>query len=199
MHQPTAQTESPYEIVRRMENMLRVGTVVQVRHGHPARCRIKTGDLTTTWIPWVAARAGGKGRRQWWPPVVGEQAMVMAPGGDLTNAVALPGIYSDAKPQGSDSATTARLDLSDTESASHDSATGTLSITIEQNISVRLADGTSVQMQPGRITLSAGGGWLTVDGSGVTAGPDVRAGGISLIGHRHSDVRSGTSNTGGPL
>ena len=98
MDRPVNQNESPLEILRRVENIVRAGTVAEVRHGKPARCRVRTGDLLTNWVPWMAGRAGGK-RRQWRPPEIGEQCLLLAPGGDLMNAVAMPGLHSDKAPR----------------------------------------------------------------------------------------------------
>ena len=90
MDSPTPQPESPYETQRRMENIVRKGTVAAVRLAAPARVRVKTGDNTTDWLPWIALRAGGvAGGRTWNPAVVGEQCTVLAPGGEgLAEAVA---------------------------------------------------------------------------------------------------------------
>lgn len=87
-----------------MENLARMGTVVEVRHTKPARCRVKLGDNTTDWLPWIAGRAAGKQGSKWWPPVKGEQCMVLSPGGDLSQGVALLGAYSDSMDAPSDGA-----------------------------------------------------------------------------------------------
>ncbi len=153
MESPITQPESPLEIVRRLENLVRMGTVEQVRHGAPARCRVRAGELLTNWVPWIALRAGGsaKGRR-WSPPAVGEQCLLLAPGGDLGNAVALPGIYSDAMPQGSDSETTDRTDWSETDYLEHDRATATLTINVAQAITL-IVGGTRLHLTPSGTTL----------------------------------------------
>jgi len=97
MESPVAQTESPYEAARRLENLIRRGTVAAVQLTSPACLRVKVGDNTTDWLPWLALRAGGaQGGRHWCPPVVGEQAVVLCQGGDMTQGVALVGLYSDA-------------------------------------------------------------------------------------------------------
>ena len=60
MPQNAAQQDSPQESTRRVENLARMGTVLEVRHTKPARCRVKLGDNTTDWLPWIAGRATGK-------------------------------------------------------------------------------------------------------------------------------------------
>lgn len=184
MDSPIAQPESPLEIVRRLENLVRMGTVEQVRHGKPARCRVRTGELLTNWVPWIAYRAGGpdSGRR-WSPPAKGEQCLLLAPGGDLGNAVALPGIYSDAMPQGSEEENVDRTDWSPTEYMQHDRATGRLVIDCAQEIELRIG---------GQVRL-------LVNADGVTGWPDVIGNAaISLVNHVHSGVSVGVSTTGAP-
>ena len=70
MESPIAQPESPYEILRRLENIVRFGTIAAVRHGKPARCRVKTGNLTTNWVHGslaaLAGVEGASGGRPWW-------------------------------------------------------------------------------------------------------------------------------------
>ncbi len=88
---------NPTELQRRLENTVRLGTIAQVRHAAPARCRVKTGDNTTDWLPWMTQRAGKD--RTWWAPEVGEQVLVLSPGGNLGAGVVIPGCYSDSHPQ----------------------------------------------------------------------------------------------------
>lgn len=198
MESPVSQAESPYEVLRRLENIVRLGVVAAVRHGKPARIRVRTGNLTTNWLPWVAQRAGGAKRRHWWAPVEGEQCLLLAPGGDLLNAVAIPGIYSDSNDQASTSATVERTDWSDTEHAEHDSATGAYTLQVEQGITLRINSGASIEMTRDRITLRAGGGSLVIDSQGARGEPDVLSGSISLRKHQHTRVRQGNDNTGEP-
>lgn len=89
------------ELRRRLDNLLRLGAVAEVDL-EAARVRVRWAEdaegepVLTGWIPWLAPRAGGD--RTWWPPEVGEQALLLAPGGELPNAVALPALYSDSHP-----------------------------------------------------------------------------------------------------
>lgn len=194
---PIIQPESPFEILRRTENMLRQGVVAAVRHDAPARCRIKTGGLVTNWVPWMALSAGGNTRRHWWPPKVGEQCLLLCPGGDLLNAVALCGMYSDAMPQGSTSPTVCRSDWSATDYMEHDSNSSSLTIYCDRGITFRVRDSV-INITEESITMQAGGGTLVVDANGVTGAPDVIAGAISLIKHLHGNVKSGAERTGRP-
>lgn len=181
MDSPISQPESPYEIIRRLENLLRLGTVAEVAHQR-ARCRVRTGELVTGWLPWINTRAGGESGRTWWPPVVGEQCMLLAPGGDLLNAVALCGVFSTANPAGSDRPTECRTDWSPTDNLRHDSDGGHLVIECV-----------------GSITLKVGGTTLQLTPEGAFVSPDMQgAGRVSLVHHKHTDVRRGSDTTGEP-
>ena len=184
MESPTPQTESPYETNRRIENIVRKGSVSAVRLTTPARVRVKAGDNTTDWLPWIALRAGGvNGGRTWHPPVVGEQCTVLAPGGDLAQALVLLGLYSDAMPQGSVEEDMDRTDWSATDYMEHDRATGRLVIDCAQEIEFRIG----------------GERRLLINATGVYGWPDVFGDGrISLVHHLHSGVVPGISSTGEP-
>lgn len=77
---------------RMLSNMLIAGTVESVDHA-AATCRIRSGDWVSAPVPWASLGAGQV--RNWRPPSVGEQAMLMSPSGDPANGFALPGFYTD--------------------------------------------------------------------------------------------------------
>jgi phage baseplate assembly protein V len=77
------------EISRRLNNIVRFGTVAEIDH-KSAKVRVKIGNITTTWIPWITTAGTVK---LWNPPVVGEQVTVISQGGDLSLAVAIPSIF----------------------------------------------------------------------------------------------------------
>lgn len=189
VEQPIPQPESPYEASRRVNNVLRLGTVAEVRLAAPARCRVQTGDNLTDWLPWLTLRAGGaQDGTAWWPPVVGEQVLLLAPGGDLAQAVVLPGVFSDERPQGSSVAGAFRLDFSDT---AH------LEYLPGEHLHLRFGD-TTLRLGAEAITAAAGGGTLTLDSRGLRGEPDVISGTVSLRGHKHTDVDRGPDVSGPP-
>jgi phage baseplate assembly protein V len=198
MESPIAQSESPYEILRRLEGLIRIGTIAAVRHARPARCRVRSGDLTTNWIPWLTLRAAGQNASTWWPPAVGEQCLLLSPGGDTLAAVALTGIYSSASAQPSDRAEVCRTQWNATDFMEHDGSTGHLHIEAAEGITLRVGDSVlSIDRQG--IRLSAAGGSAVVDGRGLSGAPDVTTGSISLLRHRHGGVEPGRSATQEPL
>lgn len=89
---------------RRLSNMARYGTVAQVDYsgetaGFPAiRVQVQDNEILTDWVPWFSPRAGKD--RVWDPPEVGEVVMLLAPSGDLTNGVAIPGLFSNGNANG---------------------------------------------------------------------------------------------------
>ncbi len=82
------------DINRRLENMLRLGIVKEVRQGY---CRVKTGNLVLDWRPYWTQRAGTA--KTSWRPSVGEQVLVFSPGGDFHGALIGPAFYSDENDQ----------------------------------------------------------------------------------------------------
>lgn len=87
--------QSAAELLRLIHNLARFGTIAEVDHAR-ARVRVATGEITTAWLPWLELRAGTT--RTWNPPTVGEQVVVLAPGGDMAAAIAITGLYRDQHP-----------------------------------------------------------------------------------------------------
>lgn len=176
--------------------MLRLATVEQVRTEAPARCRVRTGDLLTDWLPWLTLRAGGATGATWWAPVQGEQCLLLAPGGDLLQAVVLPGIYSDAMDAPSDNADVMMMQWSPDDHLTY--MDGGLTIQCVDQIVLKVGEA-SVEITESAIRLSAGGATLELSGGVVTAASDVIAGGVSLISHIHTGVITGPMLSGPPV
>lgn len=83
------------DLYRLVNNLIRIGTIVEVDH-QKARARVKTGGNTTGWQKWVTLRAGTT--TEWSPPTVGEQVVLLSPGGDLAQAVILVGLFTSNAP-----------------------------------------------------------------------------------------------------
>ena len=100
---PLSESARLVDLRRRLDNLLRAGTVSEVDLLR-ARVRVHYGagapgedvEAQTEFIPWLTTRAGAD--RTWWAPTLGEQVLILAPSGDLANAVALPAIYQVAAP-----------------------------------------------------------------------------------------------------
>ncbi|MFN7156626.1 MAG: phage baseplate assembly protein V, partial [Acidovorax sp.] len=197
MDRPIDQPESPFEILRRMENLARVGTVEEVRTTKPARVRIRSGDMVTNWLPWVAGRAGGAAGAMWWPPVKGEQVLMLAPGGDLNNAMVLPGAFSDKMPQNGDNPAMFRMDFGGGAYMEHDAINGNFRLEAMASIHIQCM-GSSITISEDGITMQGAGGTATLNSEGLKVTPDVLAQDISLVNHLHPGVKRGGEETDPP-
>ena len=83
------------ELTRRLDNLLRLGTIAEVDHSK-ALAKVQSGNILTDWLPWFTLRAGTT--QTWSPPTKGEQCLVLAVSGELTTAVVLVGLYTQNAP-----------------------------------------------------------------------------------------------------
>lgn len=204
------------EIDRLLANLIRIGVVAELDEA-AARVRISIGELLTDWLPWLTARAGAT--RTWSAPRPGEQVLVLAPYGDLTQAVALPGIYQDAHPAPAARREVERIAFPDGSLVDYDSAGHVLTVTagsgrvvincgsatVNASQSVTLATPqttcTGALTVQGLLTWQAG---MTGTGDAAIAGNVAVAGGLTNNGtnvgasHRHSGVEQG-KDTSGPV
>lgn len=132
------------DVDRRLANFMRIARIVAVDPGS-ARARVTFGgDTESAWLPFTTARAGGA--RVWSPPVVGEQVVVMAPGGDTAQAVIAGSLPSDQFPAPSSDGATYQIDLPGGVSISV--AGGAVNITAPGGVIVNgdvVADGVSLK------------------------------------------------------
>lgn len=87
------------DLARLLENIVRFGTVEAVQM-QPPRVQVKSGNITTAWRPWLNLRAGAD--REWDPPTIGEQVVLLSPSGNLAQGVVLTGLFSDLIPANGD-------------------------------------------------------------------------------------------------
>src|ERR1700749_1277017 len=113
------------DFFHRLHNLIRVGTIAAVDHAR-AQCRVKTGELLTDWLCWVSLAAGAV--RTWQPPSLGEQVLLLCPGGELSAGVALCGLYSASYPAPSNEANHYLTQYADGTVIAYDAAHHYLSI-----------------------------------------------------------------------
>jgi len=85
------------ELARRLANVVRPGVIAEADDS-AAAVRVRYAEETeavTGWLPWLAARAGGD--TIWWAPEVGEQVLILAPSGEISNGIVLGALYSDKR------------------------------------------------------------------------------------------------------
>lgn len=189
MQQPIDQPESPYEQLRRAQNAVSFGTITEVRTKAPARCRVKVGDVVTDWVPWLTIRAAGaKQAGFWWPPEAGEQVVLLAPGGDMRQAIALTSVFSDAMPEPESGGRGAML-MRWAESDYLEYKVGVLRINMLDCFMEFTSNG---------IRAGVPGATLEFDKDGLRVTPEVAVGAIKLTEHKHVGVIPGPALTGVP-
>ncbi|SFB30626.1 phage baseplate assembly protein V [Azotobacter beijerinckii] len=174
------------DLIRRLENLIRFGTVAEVDPEKP-RCRVKTGGLLTGWLPFFAARAGED--REWDPPSLGEQCILFSPSGDPATGAVLVGLYSDAFPAPDNDPKRHRRTYRDGAVIEYDTENSQYLIDIP-------ADGKYV-LRCGPVVLELSAEGVNITGL-VTVSEDVIAALISLIGHVHGGVQSGSGTSEEP-
>lgn len=197
------------ELSRRLENLIRIGTVAAVDHG-AALCRVESGGLVTDWLPWIAPRAGTT--REWNPPTPGEQVMILSPSGEPGGGVVLTGVFSAAAPAPSQSPHEHLVIYRDgaricyDHAAGHLSATGIQTALIEASASITL--NTPLTHCTGRLDVDglityhdglAGEGGAhgnAIHGPITHSDGNLSSNGVVLHTHTHVDPQGGS--TGAP-
>jgi phage baseplate assembly protein V len=173
------------ELDRRLSNLIRLGTVQEVNY-LLALVRVKSGDILTGWLPWLTQRAGGD--ISWHAPEIGEQVVILAPSGELNQAVVLMSLYQALMPAPVAAVDKHHTVYSDGAVIEYDRAA--------HHLQVILPDGATVQLtSPGGINIS---GNINLTGT-LTASVDVIANGISLHNHKHGGVTAGGAQTDVPV
>jgi phage baseplate assembly protein V len=193
------------ELTRRIENLLRIGTVAEVKGN---LCRVKTGELLTQFRPFFTRRAGTA--KTSWRPTVGEQVMLLSLSGDLTNAYILPALYSDENPEPDDNDNRERTVYPDGAVIEYDPDTSALKVSGIKTASVQASERVTIDCPnsvfTGNLQVKKK---LTVDqGAAITGaiahnGKMTNSGGVSIDGinfgtHKHGDVQGGLGTSGGP-
>lgn len=175
---------------QKVSNLMRDGVVTEVDHA-AARCRVRSGEMQTDFIPWLTLAAGKVS--MWRPPSVGEQVQLLCVDGDLANAVAVPGMFSDAFAAPSSNPDLVLIQFADGATVGYDSAAHSLAANLPAGGTVSIvADGGVSITGPVSIT-----GDVTVTGKAEVS-EDVIGGGISLKQHTHSAVQPGSGTSGPP-
>lgn len=182
---------------RMLENLIRFGVIAAVQMV-PPRVQVKTGTLTTAWLPWLALRAGTD--QEWDPPTEGEQVILFSPSGQLANGVVITGLFSDHIPANGNRAGLHRRTYADGAVIEYDSVAHHLSANLPGN-------GTTSLVSKGGINIigpiNHQGDYNQTGNQNVVGRVDVSvdvvAAGVSLVNHLTSGVKQGTDQSGRPL
>jgi phage baseplate assembly protein V len=197
------------DLNRRIESLIRLGTIAQVDHA-ARKLRVQTGGLLTGWLPWPAEV--GRNYRRWRPLRTGTQVVLACPSGDPAQAVVVQILYTDLVNSPSTDPDLDVIQFDDGTVIQYDSGSSHLTADCVGNVTVKTP--TLVTIDSPQTTVT---GKLTVEGlltylagmsgsggSGATAsiegnvqisGGDLTADSISLKQHTHPGDSGGT--TGG--
>lgn len=204
------------ELNRQLNNVVRIGTIKQLDLAN-ARAKVSVAGCTTDWLPWGTNRAGK--RRDWSPPVIGEQVVLFAPYGDLGQAVIGPSIFQEDHAAPAASADQETTVYPDGTTVDYNSASNTLTITVAGSgnviINCKVANvkaETSVTLDTpdtfctGNLTVAKSfqmgqeGGSATMKGNVAIEGGSLTHNGKNVGStHSHSGVTPGGGNTGAPV
>ncbi|MCE3232491.1 MAG: Phage baseplate assembly protein [Rickettsiaceae bacterium] len=153
------------ELDRRVSNLIQIGTVVAANYEH-AKLKVKIGDITTDWLPWLVTRASND--TSWWAPEVGEQVIVLAPSGELHQAVIMPSIYQSAHPAIDTSEDVSKTVYKDGTTTRYDRDSHLLTVDVNSAGKVEVIIGAStITMVDASIELKNGGSSILVTDSGI--------------------------------
>lgn len=189
------------ELIRLLENILRVGVIFAV--DEKSWCvRVKSGELKTDWLRWSAARAGAFSI--WVPPAVGEQVWLGCIGGNPETAVIIGSLYGSDNPAPGSSLKEVVLTAPDGASFRYDAEAGALeaqgmkTARITASVSVTLETPVvecTEHLRAQTFELTKGG---TMKGDIKHSGGSLSSNGVTVHAHVHGGVQGGSSNTRGP-
>ncbi|WP_441228014.1 phage baseplate assembly protein V [Tardiphaga sp. 20_F10_N6_6] len=183
---------------RRLANVFTIGTVASVDPSSGV-ATVKLGDATTDSIPWMTQRAGGD--RTWWAPEVGEQVVVAAVSGDLSQGIILGSLYQDAHAEPADSLDVHRTVYNDGTTVEYDRAAHKYTIDVSasagsvvvicKTAEIQAAESVTVDSPQSHFT-----GMVTIDGLLTWKGGQKGSGGADGV---TSEISGPVNFKDGPL
>ncbi|WP_096641463.1 MULTISPECIES: phage baseplate assembly protein V [unclassified Wolbachia] len=139
------------ELQRKLANIVRIGLVKEVDY-EKAKVRVKIGDIVTDYLPWTTSKAGKD--RDWSPPDIDEQVLVLSPLGELSLGIVLPGIYQEKYPAPENKKEINSIKFQDGTKFTYDKGKHHLEIEVADKITLK-AGKSSIEMTKGSIKLKA--------------------------------------------
>lgn len=134
------QSFSLTELDHRLSNLIQFGKVCEADY-QKAKLKVQIGEIVTDWLPWLTSRAGNN--TSWWAPEVEEQVLVLAPSGEINQAVILPAMYQQQFPAPSENNYVHQVTYEDGTTLSYDKKHHTLSVTMTTSGEIKLTVGSS--------------------------------------------------------
>lgn len=145
------------DMERRLANMVRIGTIDQLDEAG-RRLRVQAGGNRTAWLPWPAEI--GRNFRRWRPLRQGQQVVLLAPSGDLAQAVIVGMLYSADVPAPDDSPDVDLILFDDGTRLEYDSGAHTLTAEIK---------GSAVIKTDAALTATVGTDAMVTAGGSISA------------------------------
>ncbi|MCJ7455100.1 MAG: phage baseplate assembly protein V [Wolbachia endosymbiont of Homalodisca vitripennis] len=139
------------ELNRKLANIIRIGVVKEIDY-EKAKVRVKIGDIVTDYLPWITSKAGKD--RDWSPPDIDEQVLVLSPLGELSLGIVLPGIYQEKYPALENKKEINSVKFQDGTKFTYDKEKHHLEIEVADKITLK-AGGSSIEMTKSEIKLKA--------------------------------------------
>ncbi|MCK0743566.1 phage baseplate assembly protein V [Chromohalobacter nigrandesensis] len=140
------------ELERRLNNLLMVGTILEVDHA-ARKLKVKVGEIRTAWLNWPTEM--GRNYRRWRPLRKGQQVVLSSPSGDPAQAVITGMLYSSALPSPSDNPDLDLIEFEDGTRFQYDSADHVIKIhcvgdiVVENAKSITVNTGTTLDITAG--------------------------------------------------
>lgn len=183
------------DLKRRVSNAVIVGVVSSVDH-KKHRYRVKAGDLESDWLPMTTSRAGGT--RTYSSLTKGEQVVVAAPNGDLSQGIII-GSLATNDTQAADAGNVHRTVYDDGTviDYDHDAKSYTMTVAEGGSFTLQMAGGAQVIADGNAITHKAAK--HTFEGEVEFVGSSVTHNGVNIGDtHKHTGVQPGSAQTGLP-
>lgn len=179
------------ELHRRLENLIRFGTIKAIYPDQPfTTVTVTIGAITTGKLRFLTLRAGKT--KTWDPPSVGEEVMVLSPSGVLEMGVAIAGFNNQDNPSPSDDPNKTIRVFEDGCLLSYDIKNHHLEAVLPEGGTCDITADVKIN---GKLEVSE-----TIHaGADITTDKDVIAGEISLQKHRTDKVQPGNGQSGGPI
>ncbi|MCS6473704.1 phage baseplate assembly protein V [Burkholderia thailandensis] len=153
------------DLNRRLESLLREGSVIDVDH-RARRVRVESGGLETDWIRWLAQRTGNS--IEWDPPTIGEPGLLFCPSGEPTTGLFLPGVYCDGHDSPSSNPNEHVRVYADSARIAYDFAAHALTASLPAGATVHIIAPSSVTVETATATVRAKSVTLDADDTTIT-------------------------------
>ncbi|WP_264339125.1 MULTISPECIES: phage baseplate assembly protein V [unclassified Wolbachia] len=137
------------ELNRKVANIIRIGLVKEINY-EKAKVRVKIGEFLTDYLPWITSKAGKD--RDWCPPDIDEQVVILSPLGELSLGVVLPGIYQQKYSAPENKKEINSVKFQDGTKLSYDKDKHHLEIEVVDKITLKAGE-SSIEMTKERIKL----------------------------------------------